>query len=231
MRAICCAVFRAFSWSSLKTIGGSYFSIISILVPLLGYVLAALDVHPLLTEALFPDTRDSESSLVKQDSYIRIQISYVGLTLVGLTTIIFQILCPAVIRSFSSEISYANETISSASEVTSEQFSKYLSKKPWYAACLQADESEVDFINSYKPQSPTTASRATANDRLNRTPWLEKNINSLNSASALKFQRENYKFLPMRFLIGLGFTVGYSLVLLPSLMFFWPHALEVLQWF
>jgi len=208
------------SWDSLKKIGSSYVSLISILVPIFGYVVFAADLTTIGYSALleYAESRGIQVDIDTPASFLRLKMTYVGLSIVGLTALAFKIVCPKTISVYEDAPEYAHSSISVAHEGAMESIKSELKKRPWFDdAVRNQGDSTIELKNSYEGASPTIRARIKDDARLRRTEWIEQNHDQLNKAFLTLYDRENYSLFVFRILVFLGFAVGYVITLLPGL--------------
>lgn len=100
--------FRFAAWSSLKTVGSSYISIATIIVPVFGFLIYSSNLTLIgLEQANEIGKRYGfELGEVSGDRLLRLKMTYVGLSIVGYATIAFQVFCPKSVQSYKDEREY-----------------------------------------------------------------------------------------------------------------------------
>ena len=212
--------FRLGSWSQLKSVGNSYVSIVTVVVPIFGYVLlsANFSVAAIASGLEVLDTWGIQPPNLGGDGLIRLKMSYVGLSIVGLTTIAFQIACPAEIKAYVDNNDFTLQSINVAYSDALAALADRLNKGRWYHELIHPDiSSKVNFKDSYQGKNPSVKARISVDAQLNRGVWLDKNTDHLNKAFYLAYEWQNYSLMLLRWIILLGFTTGYLLTLVPSL--------------
>lgn len=217
-------------WESLKTVGNSYVSLFTIIVPIFGYLiftsnLALIGVEQVLD---FASRWGADLNSVTQESLIRLKMSYVGLSLVGFSTIVFQIFCPKSIKGYRDSRDFTLTAISVAHHSGLINLQEKLSKKVWYRyAVTENGDDSLNFNKSYVGTNPSVRARATEDSILKRSEWLEQNTDQMNKAFLTAYELDNLSLLAIRLPLVLGFTSGYILSVIPSIQLLWPPTKDV----
>ena len=231
-------LFRLASWSSLKTIGNSYISVVTILVPVFGYLVFSTNLGLVAASKAADyitswgiDMRSFETS-----SLIKLKLSYVGLSLVGYSTILFQIFCPPPIQKYDDERDFVLKSISVSHVDDLERLSSEIKRGVWYQHWVDKSQAPELFIKStYQGASPSMTARTKTVDgkmeTLARSPWLEQNLDQLNKGYATSYQRSDFSRLILRLPIFFGFLIGYGVAVTPSLQMLGPYLSEVFYYF
>ncbi len=100
----------------LKAIGNSYISIVTVVVPIFGYIVFStnLSIAALANSLQVIESWGISPPDLGDNELIKLKMSYVGLSIVGLTTIAFQIICPPEIKSYTDVRQFSSESITVA---------------------------------------------------------------------------------------------------------------------
>lgn len=219
----------AFSWSVLKKIGASFLSALTIAVTLFGYLIFFGSFSDGVYTFDFGDWSGVVMSTGQQHEFMRLKLTYVGLAIVGFTTIVFRICCPPEIAQFASESDFIESAISTSYDAAyARQLTEARDSMRWYDAAIpgRAELSAVEVSSSRSNSAP-------GGDRNRRIPhrrsdWLEKNLDGLNALFAVQYQTANYSLFVVRFILLLGFASGLLLTLIPSVQTFSTIFTEVI---
>jgi hypothetical protein len=214
-------IFSAGKWSTLKTIGNSYISVVTILVPIFGYVIFSSSLgFTALTNALeIAADWGLTAPELKDGGLLRLKMSYVGLSIVGYSTIAFQILCPGEVKAYSDSRAFTLDANSVAHDEGIQDIVNKLSEGVWYHSLLHPSmDTTVSISTHYDGSAPSIRAREKKDKpKLNRSVWFEKNLDQLNKAHQLIFDWKDHSWFPVRWLILAGFLCGYILTVIPSI--------------
>lgn len=214
----------------MRKIGNSYVSLISILVPVFGYIVFAADLFSIGYAAAldFAASKGVELQIDAPINFLRLKMTYVGLSVVGLTALVFKVSCPKTISVYKDGTDFALQSIEVAHEGSMDRIRSDLAKPVWYQNSLESyDGTEIELKNNYEGSSPSIKARIDKRARLKRSEWLEQNLDQLNKAFLMIYERDNFSLFPLRILILLGFAIGYAITLIPGLQMLVPTLSEV----
>ena len=215
------------SWMTLKGIGASYLSTITIAVPLIGYLVFFGNY----TNGIY--TIDA-GIIGKYDvvygekfDFIRLKMTYVGLSVVGFATILFKLFCPNEVSSYKDERNFIEDSISTS--FTSEVHRKIENINAW-SWRKKVTEGRRDFAGEEGEEfNKSRAARDVNRDglKLSRSDWLEKNQGLLNEVYSITYKKANASFIFVRYVTLMGYATGFTLILIPSLQIFYSIYIEV----
>lgn len=230
LRSLLFFVFKVSSWNTLKTVGNAYISLFTILVPILGYLVFTSNLTLIGIERvlIFAEKWGMDIDTLGDDGLIRLKMTYVGLSIVGLSTLAFQILCPKTIKTYADAREFTLTSISVSHNDGIEHISDRLNKGVWYQFFSNENgNNSVSFKDAYEGAAPNVMARVTVDATLKRSPWLELNTDQLNKAYLILYEWENLSLVVVRSLLLVGFAVGYGIALIPSLQILKEPAIEV----
>lgn len=215
------------SWVTLKGIGASYLSTITIAVPLIGYLIFfgnytngvyTIDVGVIgKYDIVYGEKFD----------FIRLKMTYVGLSIIGFATILFKIFCPNEVNSYKDERNYIESSISTSftSEVHRkiDDINSWSWRKQFVEGIRNFSDDEVQEFNKSRAAKSTNPKGM----KLNRSDWLEKNQDLLNEVYSITYKNKNASFIFARYAALLGYVLGFILILIPSLQIFYSVYVEV----
>jgi hypothetical protein len=226
-------LFRIGSWDSLRTIGNSYVSLISILVPVFGYLIFAADFFSIGYAAAldFAESKGVELQIDLPTNFLRVKMTYVGLSIVGLTALLFKITCPKNISVYEDGTDFALKSIEIAHEGSMDRIRKDLDRPVWYQKALETyDGSTIELKNHYEGSLASVRARVGDQARLKRSEWIEQNLDQLNKGFLMKYERVNFSLFALRAIIFVGFALGYFITLVPGLQMLGPPFVEVITY-
>lgn len=220
------------SWHTLKVIGASYFSTFTIMVPLLGYLIffGSLSEGTYSIDLKALGKHDVELG-INEFEFIRLKLTYVGLSIIGFTTIVFKMMCPKEVSVYRDDREYIENAIATAYPNSVDRLKAELSAPNALSSTILAMHTVSDLSFSHTDERPAARIARPDGARLmNREDWLNNNLNALNQLFSVKYDVEDYSFLILRTLILISYVIGFVLVLLPSFQIFGPIAREVIAY-
>jgi hypothetical protein len=217
-------------WSVLRTIGASYLSTITVVVPFLGYLIFFGSFQG-STYTIDFFTLNAEISVSDSDSFIRLKLTYVGLSIIGFSTIIYKIVCPGEVAIYKSMREYIQASIEVTFPSHARTMISDISKKRWYDFAINKRIGHEDVEIVDVDGSHAIKYRNGGQERsLERTEWLEANQNALNYIFSRKYEQADASGILARCIVSAGYVVGFVLLLIPSVTIFWPQFLVVIEY-
>ncbi len=103
------------TWSTLRNLGQSRLLAYTALVPFLGFVLLfneqlvdLLSLSPTVAAQLSGSMPDTSAGIAKEITLHRLYLAYFGLSFLGLSSFLYNLLCPIEIKTFSSASEFVN---------------------------------------------------------------------------------------------------------------------------
>jgi hypothetical protein len=210
------------SWYLLRTIGGSYFSSWTMVVPFLGYLILLGSINDLTYSLDLTSLGLGQVAAESSPGFMRMKLTFLGLSLVGFATITFRLSCPGEIAKYRDREHYILEAAKSSFPDEAKRKLQRVRRKVWYQASIEGlDEARaVDIVESNQSTAAKMHSGGTA-PSLDRESWLDKNLNALNAVHSAEYEIASYSKLPLRHAIFLVYAIGFILTLYPSLQVFW----------
>lgn len=209
------------SWHLLRGIGASYFSTWTMIVPFLGYLILLGSISGSTYSIDLSSIGVGDTATDTNGSFLRLKITYIGLSIIGYATILFRIACPSEISNSKDMDEYilAAPTISFPDDAKRKL--ERIQKKFWYERYIEGcgEARAVALHEENRTRAALLHSDGEA-PSLDRDDWLNKNINSLNAISYLCYEIANYSKIPVRYLIFLMYFVGFIATLVPSVQIF-----------
>jgi hypothetical protein len=208
---------KLFQWDVLKVIGGSYLSAFTIVVPLFGYLIFFGEFSNGVFSIDFKNLIHLDVVYQGEIPLLRLKFTYVGLSLIGFTTIIFRVFCPKEISAYKDQRDYVESSTRTVYMQSLGRLRDDVVKGCWYSWMIPDVDAvslaEIKNVSSHVGRGDFT---------LQRSDWLEKNLDSINLVLSLTYQIRNLSKIPIRILIIAGYAVGFILTIIPSLMVFIP---------
>lgn len=222
--------FLLFRWSVLRTIGASYLSTLTVAVPFLGYLIFFGSFQG-STYTIDFFTLNAEISVSDSDSFVRLKLTYVGLSIIGFSTIIYKILCPGEVAIYKSVREYIQASIEVTFPSHARAINSDISAKRWYDFAINKRIAHQDIEIVDVDGSRATKLRTAGQDRsLERTEWLEANQNALNYIFSRKYEQSDASGIIARCIVSTGYLVGFILLIIPSITIFWPQFITVSEY-
>lgn len=219
-------------WSVLRTIGASYLSTLSIAVPFLGYFIFfgsfqgttyTLDFMSLSTKIHIPES----------DAFIRLKLTYVGLSMVGFSTMIYKMFCPREVAIYKSMREYIQASLEITFPAHAVKIRDEILKGKWYNFALEKPLSSAreDIQLAHTDGTIATKMRSGGKARsLERTEWIESNQNSLNYIFSKRYEQADASVVGARYIIFSGYVGGFVFLLIPSVTVFIPQLFAVSEY-
>lgn len=217
-------------WSVLRTIGASYLSTLTIIVPFLGYLIFFGSFQGSTFSIDFL-ALNAEVSVSESESFIRLKLTYVGLSIIGFATMLYKITCPSEVALYKSMRDYIQASVDVTFPSHARGLKSELSKKRWYDFAIDAriPAQEVEIVDV--DGSRSTRQRTAGQDRsLERSEWLEANQNALNYLFSRKYEQADASGILARVIVSVGYAAGFILLLIPSITIFWPRFIDVVEY-
>jgi hypothetical protein len=223
-------VLRLGSWETLKVIGASYLSTFSVAVPLLGYLIFFGTLQGSTYSIDFGNLGSFEVNNSSEPNFMRLKLTYVGLSVIGITTIVFRIFCPVEISSSIDDKSYTEKFVATSYPQDIERVIEHLQQERWYDFALvkRRGINEVALVSSNTTYA--SVGRTSRDHPLGRNDWIDANLNHLNAVSASSYETTNYSMFVLRTSILLSYLVGFVLTMIPSIQVLCPQLLEVIAY-
>jgi len=222
-------VFTVYSWHVLKIIGGSFLSSLTVAIPLLGYLIFFGSYSNGVYQLDIKNLGSYEITFGEDFGFIRLKLTYVGLFIIGFTTIIFKVFCPAEVSNYRDDRGYVEHSIATSFPDEVQRYQDWVKQRFWYAFSLPvldaARTAELINENTSKASKIHNGGQKTP---LERSEWLEKNLNAMNSIYSAGYQiKDHSNFLTRSFVLA-GYLVGFLLTLLPSFQVFGEVLVETI---
>lgn len=216
-----------FRWSVLRTIGSSYLSTITILVPFIGYVIFFGNFQGTTFSIDFLSLHQN-LTVPQSVAFINIRMTYVGLSIIGFSTIIYKIMCPEAVSSYRSKREYILAMVDVTFSTNARFINENLQKRQWYTFAvdrrIRSEKVELTEVDS---TMATTARNKGLSRSLERTEWLEANLNALNYIFSRNYEQSDVSLFGVRAMVFSGYAVGFITLLIPSLSVFIPQFMSV----
>lgn len=217
-------------WSVLRTIGASYLSTLTIAVPFLGYLMFFGSFQG-STYTIDFFALNAEIGVLESDSFIRLKLTYVGLSIIGFSTMVYKIVCPSEVAIYKSAREYIHSSIEVTFPSHAQTMISDISERRWYDFAINKRITPQNITIVDVDGSPATRQRTGGQDRsLERTEWLEANQNALNYIFSRKYEQSDASRMLARCIVSFGYIVGFILLLIPSVTIFWPQFLTVTKY-
>lgn len=230
MKSILLFLIRLYPWHVLKVIGASYLSTFTIVVPLFGYLIFFGQINDWVYSIDISKIGSVDLQISGAPSFIKLKLTYVGLSIIGLTTIVFRIFCPKEIVSNRDQKEYVESSVVTTFPSALERLQTEVVVSRWYDFALpeKTDLSDISVIST--SDSLATRGRASAGYQLGRSDWLDRNLNAINAIYSVNYDSENISRFFLRTMICLAYAIGFVLTLIPSLEVFFPLLSEVISY-
>lgn len=207
-------------WDTLRIIGKSRLISLTILVPFIGYLILfnneLVSYFELSKEVMnLPETDKSISG----GTITRLYYLYYGLTIIGISSIAFSFLCPNIVKNYRTEYEFSESEIKI---MTGIRFGMLVSP---FRQILEKESQEYKDLEGYVSAyngSWDTAEKIRSEFGHESVVIKNKEIEASSFLNVLSFIWGYYidSKLYVRALITLGYSVGFLLVLYPSLQVF-----------
>ena len=171
---------------------------------------------------------NAQASVTEPDTFIRLKLTHVGLSIIGFATILFKLLCPNEVSIYQSIREYIQTSIEVSFTAQANSVNEDISEKRWYEFALDCRLAKqvVEIVDV--DGSNGTRRRNSGHDRpLERSEWLQANQNALNYIFTRKYEQADTSLIVARTFVALGFGIGFVLLLIPSVIIFWPRMVKV----
>ncbi|WP_438461983.1 hypothetical protein [Marinomonas sp. PE14-40] len=206
-------------WDTLRIIGKSKVANLTILMPFIGYLILfnqELVNYLELSKAVLNIADDNVE--VSNTSISRLYYLYFGLTFVGASSILFSLVCPSIIKANSTEYEFSDHEL----KVMTHERLFMLIRSFEYKLVRESDliksleKSYSNFIDARNIAAiEATKTGVDVDER-------EKDIELVESKNILRkaWRYHRYSSPTWRFIISIGYLVGFALVLIPSAQVF-----------
>lgn len=216
------------SWHVLKIIGGSLFSGFTVIIPVFGYVIFYGSIKNGIYYFDFTNFSWDKGIAVSEFTFIRLKLTYIGLSIIGFSTIVYRILCPKEVASHRNEATFIEASVANTHNAEYARTLKDMVRKRWYDIAIP-ERVEIQDIVVVGTRIRRSATHADIGDQpLRRSDWLEKNLDGLNAVYSTKYKTTDYSRLFTRYVIFTGFLAGFIITLIPSIQIFYPTLIEVI---
>jgi len=213
-------------WNGLSLIGKSKIIKLTMLAPFIGYLILfnnELANYFVLSAELIGAS--SEVNIIDKENISRLYYLYYGLITLGVSSILFSIFCPAVIKDHENEFNYINSEvqifttnrvnlayleISQTLPLDSEEY------KSFEKIVKKYNSSKDDAVASFKGgMSPEFDFQGVVNEK--KSNESKAYTDMLN----LYWDLKNTSGIALRLIILVMYILGFVLVLIPSINVFW----------
>ena len=209
-------------WSMLRTIGRSRLAQATIFIPIIGYLFIFNNEFTSYLN-LLPIFGNGASSKEFGDLNLsRLICIYIGLSCIGIGSIIFTIVCPSEISDNADEHEFNLKEMDIMTPFRFELMRRKLSDlRPLGSVVLQAEVDRLmdvelsDSIGALGMRTPELQSRG-----LLWTDWLNKNKSNLSSIISVEYQLLDLSLGDARSAITVLYAIGVGFLLLPSTQVF-----------
>lgn len=216
-----------FRWSVLRTIGASYLSTITILVPFIGYVIFFGNFQGTTFSIDFLSLHQ-DLTVPQSEAFINIRMTYVGLSIVGFSTIIYKIMCPEAVSAYRSKREYILAMVDVTFSAHALSINENLQERQWFTFAVDRRiKPEVVQLTEVDSTMATTARNKGSARFLERTEWLEANLNALNYIFSRNYEQSDVSLFGVRAVVFAGYATGFIVLLIPSLSVFIPQFISV----
>lgn len=229
MRDLSRFLVTVYSWRTLKRIGQSYLSTITIAIPLIGYVIIFSDFTYSLFHSIEARVSGAAVSLDPAGYLVNLKYTYVGLSLIGIATILYRMLCPAEISNYRDDRDYINSSLQIMHEDRAEFLRQAAERPHWYdfVVPFKAKAAEITLENF--AANPSAVGRRGPDARMRREDWLERNYNRLTLILEVHFSTQNYSQFFTRSTIALLYVFGFLAAIMPSAKIFLSVSADVIS--
>ena len=193
---------RVPQWSVLRSVGNSHVVRLTILVPLIGYMVIfneRLLPYIELSKTIFGTSNGLESPL-SHGSW-RLLFAYFGLTFVAIASVVYQFRCPQMVKTYATVEEYISAMRPNVGDFMLEVASKNLqSMAEW--------KSELYFSSGFGVQKPDDSMTPHQRDRYN------------SDVLGMNYLIQDVSRLFWRFLTSALYFFGFALLLAPSVNVF-----------
>lgn len=209
------------SWQTLKIIGGSFLSSFTIAVPLFGYLIFFGSYADGTYKIDFLRIGNLSFDVGGQFDFIKLKLTYVGLSVIGFTSIIFKIFCPNEVARYRDGREYVESSVATSHPNELEHQLLYIRSVPWYRfAIVDLEAARSRKIEHNDSSQARKAHNGGKSSELSREDWLDKNLNTMNSIYSTRYQIRNLSLFPLRTVILIGYLAGFWIALIPSAQVF-----------
>lgn len=203
----------AAEWANLARIGQSKVVRLTILVPIFGYlilfneqVVYLFEVSTQVVKGL--NTVPGIQEVISNDTKMRLYFFYFGFTFVGLSSFVYQMLCPSLIKDYSSEREFIREEVGLVTKKRFYRMASYLEQEN-LASGIDIDGAADEYENatSMKPKQHKEQIDAAKIDIMVLFWWSE-NLSRVAARHAILF----------------FYLVGFCFLAIPSLNMFYRVA-------
>lgn len=200
------------TWKTLKIIGSSRIVGFTAIVPFLGYLLL---FNENIIHYFFISPKVIESKTVLEESISRLYYLYFGLSFLGLSSILFALVCPIEIKELSSEYEYIEKEIKVMTHERLHILTEVYINKITEGSILYKELSS--YVSHYN-DAGKIAEEAYWNDEAGRAAYKKEIIDS-SILNILKFDWsfKNQRNPRVRITIACGYIVGFILIAIPSI--------------
>ena len=208
-------------WETLRIIGNSKIVSATIFVPFIGYLILfnnELIMYFTLAKELlqYPDNPAS----ITNETISRLYYLYYGLTVLGVASIIFTFICPPIVKGNKNEYEYLNNEIKIKSYPRMHSFVMHFQKN------LDKDSKEHKELQAYLSRFNSAWDNAQKECGGEGYEIVLRRTNDMESEAYLNVLGFNWKhhtksMMFTRLFLTVVYTVGFLLVLYPSLQVFY----------
>ena len=181
-------IVKLYAWNVLKTIGGSYFSSFTIFIPLFGYLIFFGSFIGGIYTIDLANFGKFNIGTEYGFHFMKLKMTYTGLSIIGLSSIIFKIFCPKEISAYKDGREFIENAVATSYPDEIRRYRDEIANNFWYDSAVTGIDKcrGVELIE-------TNISRAAeihgiSNNPLPRADWLDKNLNSINSILDVKYR-------------------------------------------
>lgn len=203
--------FRIPSWESIRKIGQSKILGLTILVPILGYMILFNEqlVHYFeLSKDIFTSTvidASPDGVNISNDNKSRLFYFYFGFSFLGFGSLIYQLFCPSIIKEHSSDREFIRDGLSLMTEKRIDLVRRYLGQK--------VDESLF-------PELADLKQRFKIAKEMNLEHGTKHRELAAKDLMLMQWQYENWSYFIARIFIFALYLLGFGILAIPTLEMF-----------
>jgi hypothetical protein len=190
-------------------------------VPFLGYVILLGSISGTTYSIDLSNVGLGTVESSPNGSFMRLKITFIGLSIIGFSTIFFRLICPREVSKYRDREDYIISACQSTYPEEAHRKKSRIQTAFWYDKFIDGCEASRNV--ELTDDNLTRAARIHHEGGvppLNREDWLDKNINSLNAIHSFEYEMMNYSLIGVRYPIFLFFSIGFILTLVPSVQIF-----------
>lgn len=211
------------TWKAISKIGRSKIMSLTILVPVIGYMIlfnASLVSHFELSNELFNESNSSESP-ISSGNKSRLFYFYFGFFFLGLSTVLYKLVCPVIVKENSSAKSYVDEVSSTMTKLKIAKLVEVVWNKVGKNKGLRDNVRVIRFVLSPQENiselgNPSKLQNITKYDK----GLSEQESHRLNELMVIYWDIENESKSGVRVLIAVLYAIGFVILTIPTIEMF-----------